>query len=185
MFFRFFAQSYNQSLVVSDDKRRSMRCRYELGLLDLMQAAPIPIATRIQVLFYHLDDIMDLRHVLTHTDISWTNILVHPTTGSLTGVIDWANASIEPFGKALWALEHVLTLVPTTEHGPIFFDEVLFYRQIFEDFLADSIGVDIQSEEWQTIMWAKTMGVMLRYGYKYDDVSGTTKISGNWERIEI
>lgn len=162
-----------------------MRCRYELGLLDLMQAAPIPIATRIQVLFYHLDDIMDLRHVLTHTDISWTNILVHPTTGSLTGVIDWANASIEPFGKALWALEHVLTLVPTTEHGPIFFDEVLFYRQIFEDFLADSIGVDIQSEEWQTIMWAKTMGVMLRYGYKYDDVSGTTKISGNWERIEI
>jgi hypothetical protein len=36
------------------------------------------------------------------------NILVHPHTGHITGVVDWADATIEPFGIALWGLDSVL-----------------------------------------------------------------------------
>ncbi len=32
------------------------------------------------------------------------NILVDPDSGHLTGVVHWADASIEPFGIALWGL---------------------------------------------------------------------------------
>jgi len=46
--------------------------------------------------------------VLTHQDLSGMNILVDPDTGHITGVVDWADATIEPFGMALWGLESVL-----------------------------------------------------------------------------
>ncbi len=36
------------------------------------------------------------------------NILVDPDSGHLTGIIDWADATIEPFGIALWGLESAL-----------------------------------------------------------------------------
>ncbi len=39
--------------------------------------------------------------VLTHGDLSEMNFLVNPETGHLTGVIDWAEAEILPFGYAL------------------------------------------------------------------------------------
>jgi hypothetical protein len=41
-------------------------------------------------------------------DLSNMNILVDPDTGHLTGVVDRADAAIEPFGMAIWGLEDVL-----------------------------------------------------------------------------
>ena len=49
--------------------------------------------------------------VLTHSDLSNTNILVDSDSGHLTGVVDWADARIEPFGIALWGLESMLRVM--------------------------------------------------------------------------
>lgn len=46
--------------------------------------------------------------VLTHGDLSPMNILVSPTTGRVTGIIDWAEAEVLPFGLALYGLENLL-----------------------------------------------------------------------------
>ena len=46
--------------------------------------------------------------VLTHQDLSGMNILVDPDSGHITGVVEWVDATIEPFGMALWGLESVL-----------------------------------------------------------------------------
>lgn len=39
--------------------------------------------------------------VLTHGDLSLTNILVDPTTCAITGLVDWSLASVRPFGLEL------------------------------------------------------------------------------------
>ncbi len=36
------------------------------------------------------------------------NILVSPSTGRITGIIDWAEATVSPFGLALYGLENLL-----------------------------------------------------------------------------
>jgi hypothetical protein len=36
------------------------------------------------------------------------NILVDPNTGHITGVVDWAEAGILPFGISLWGFENAL-----------------------------------------------------------------------------
>jgi len=36
------------------------------------------------------------------------NILVNPDSGHITGVVDWTDTIIKPFGMALWGLESVL-----------------------------------------------------------------------------
>jgi Ser/Thr protein kinase RdoA (MazF antagonist) len=43
--------------------------------------------------------------VLTHQDLSGMNILVDPDTGHITGVVDWADATLEPFSMVLWGLD--------------------------------------------------------------------------------
>lgn len=46
--------------------------------------------------------------VLTHGDLCEMNFLVELETGHLTGLVDWAEAEILPFGCALRGLENVL-----------------------------------------------------------------------------
>ncbi|KAM3518327.1 hypothetical protein MY4038_010123 [Beauveria bassiana] len=46
--------------------------------------------------------------VLTHGDLNEMNILVDPASGKITGVVDWAEASVQPFGFALYALDNTL-----------------------------------------------------------------------------
>ena len=46
--------------------------------------------------------------VLTHSDLNEMNILVNPESGEITGVVDWSDVSILPFGFTLYALESTL-----------------------------------------------------------------------------
>lgn len=103
---------------------------------------------------------------LCHADISATNILVNPDNGSLTGVIDWANAGIEPFGKSLWALEHILSF--HNADGWHFFTGITGYQTLFNDFLFAKIGIEVDSPARRTIGHAKALGILLRYGFYYD-----------------
>lgn len=46
--------------------------------------------------------------VLSYGDLSELNILVDPSNGHITGLIDWAEAAISPLGISLWGLENLL-----------------------------------------------------------------------------
>lgn len=46
--------------------------------------------------------------VLSHDDLCEMNIFVDPNTGHITGIIDWAEARILPFGISLWGFENML-----------------------------------------------------------------------------
>lgn len=49
-----------------------------------------------------------LPFVLSHGDLNMMNLLVNPETGNITGIVDWAESRILPFGFALYGLEHFL-----------------------------------------------------------------------------
>ena len=53
----------------------------------------------LPVLFSH-----EYPQVLTHNDLSKTNILVNDETLKITGLIDWSLASVLPFGLELFSL---------------------------------------------------------------------------------
>jgi hypothetical protein len=48
--------------------------------------------------------------VLTHGDLNEKNILADPRTGKIRGIVDWAEASVQPFGFALYALDSLLAV---------------------------------------------------------------------------
>jgi hypothetical protein len=49
-----------------------------------------------------------LPFVLNHGDFCEMNLLINSETGYTTGIVDWAEARILPFGFSLWGLENVL-----------------------------------------------------------------------------
>lgn len=67
--------------------------------------------------------------VLTHSDLNEMNILVDPDSGEITGVVDWPNASILPFGFTLYALESALGSMGSS--GWQWFDNVHDLRDAF------------------------------------------------------
>lgn len=46
--------------------------------------------------------------VLTHGDLCLVNLLVSPSIGRVTGIIEWAEAELLPFGLALYGLDVLL-----------------------------------------------------------------------------
>lgn len=60
----------------------------------------------------------DLPKCLSHGDLLPPNLLVDTETGRLTGVVDWAEAEVLPFGMALYGIERLLGWIqqPTTEN---------------------------------------------------------------------
>jgi hypothetical protein len=52
--------------------------------------------------------------VIQHLDLLENNIHVNEATGHITGVVDWAGATIEPFGVSLGGLETLLGVQTST-----------------------------------------------------------------------
>jgi len=106
--------------------------------------------------------------VLTHQDLSDMNILVDPDSGHITGVVDWADATIEPFGMALWGLESVLGY--SGPAGWSYFENdssrarALFWRTFLRE-----IEYSISDKCRSAIHEVKTLGVLLRYGFRWED----------------
>lgn len=86
-----------------DERRNGISRR----LATLRHASPSIVDDRtiselednLPTLFSH-----DYPQVLTHNDLSWTNILVHEATLEITGIVDWSLAEVLPFGLELYIL---------------------------------------------------------------------------------
>ena len=100
------------------------------------------------------------------------NILVDSDSGHLTGVVDWADASIEPFGIALWGLESILGCSGPqgwAYHG----NDVSHSRRLFRTVFLAEIGGALSDEACRAIEEFRTLGVLLRYGFSWEE--GTEK----------
>lgn len=103
--------------------------------------------------------------VLTHGDLNETNILVDPESGSITGVVDWAEASIQPFGFTLFALDNALGSMDAS--GWKYFDNSDYMRREFWRMFCDLVG-GLSDSEMELIRVARMAGIFIRYGSPYD-----------------
>jgi hypothetical protein len=115
--------------------------------------------------------------VLTHQDLSNMNILVDPDSGHITGVVDWADATIEPFGVALWGLESVLGC--SGPGGWSYFGSDPSYshfgcsptrsRALFWKTFLREIECTISDECRHAVNEVRTLGILLRYGFRWEN----------------
>lgn len=98
--------------------------------------------------------------VLTHGDLSEMNMLVDPDGGALTGVVDWAEASLLPFGFSLYALVSVLGNMYLT--GWTYHENADQARRRFWDTFCSIIQPS--NAERQQMEVARLAGILFRYG---------------------
>jgi hypothetical protein len=101
---------------------------------------------------------------LTHGDLNEMNILVDPGSGEITGIVDWAGASIQPFGFALYALENALGSM--TSNGWRWCDNADDLRHTFWKTLTEQAG--LSEPQKRLIKLAAKAGILIRYGTAYD-----------------
>ncbi|KAG8421370.1 hypothetical protein J3459_007468 [Metarhizium acridum] len=161
---KFYAESWENAQAPVEDKNHL----YNTKLEQLRYALPTrftPIIERIQSQIVHVVD--QVPWVLTHQDLSNTNILVGPDSGHLTGVVDWADAAIEPFGIALWGLESILGC-----SGPggwsYFLDDSSHSRTLFRQAFLAEIGAPLSDQICKAIDELRNLGILLRYGFTWE-----------------
>jgi hypothetical protein len=162
---RFYASSWETPQAPG----RGMSQWYKSKLMQLSGALPSRFTIVVERTFRIIDEIIyQVPWVLTHSDLSNMNILVDPDSGHLTGVVDWADASIEPFGIALWGLESILGC--SGPHGWAYHgNDVSHSRRLFRMVLLTEIGGVISEETRRAIEEIRTLGLLLRYGFSRED----------------
>lgn len=107
--------------------------------------------------------------MLTHGDLNEMNILAGPESGEITGVVDWAEASFQPFGFELYALDSCLGSMGP--EGWKFLDDADYLRAEFWSTFDELVG-GLSEETLETIRLARAAGLLVRYGTPYN--SGLT-----------
>ncbi|KAE9964845.1 hypothetical protein EG328_010151 [Venturia inaequalis] len=102
--------------------------------------------------------------VPTHGDLNEMNILVDPASGDITGIVDWSDASIQPFGFTLYALENVLGSMGSG--GWKWFDNANGLRNSFWTAFREQTGVS--EDQVNLIKLAGKAGLLIRYGTAYN-----------------
>ncbi|KAK4227128.1 hypothetical protein QBC38DRAFT_199497 [Podospora fimiseda] len=132
-------------------------------LTDKLPESFLPVVGEVQDVLPALID-GNYPLILTHSDLNEMNILVNLDTGEITGVIDWADASILPFGFTLYALENVLGCM--NSGGWKWFDNAEELRDAFWKDFVHKTGVS--ESEMRLIELAAKAGILIRCGTPYD-----------------
>jgi hypothetical protein len=94
--------------------------------------------------------------VINHWDLLENNIHVDVRTGCLTGIVDWRDARLGPFGMQFWGLENLLGV--RTGSGMRFHPSHVELRQLFWETLYKEIG-DLPEDVRAAIQTARMIGI--------------------------
>ncbi|POR32003.1 Uncharacterized protein TPAR_07770 [Tolypocladium paradoxum] len=111
-FARFFASAWINRVELKQppDAARELFAHYSQILDQLSQGLPERFQPKLDEVRKGLPLLFrsDYPMVLNHDDLLEMNIHVDNVTGGITGIVDWADAKIAPFGTSLGGLETVL-----------------------------------------------------------------------------
>lgn len=141
----------------------SIKSRIQLLSKDL----PSHFRPIAQSAFKNLHRIEALPWVLTHGDIVAPNIMVDPSVGCLTGLVDWAEAERLPFGICFYGLEEMLGEMTST--GFQYRRDAEKLRSIFWAELKKNIPDLRQTHVLEAVKLARDLGVLLWQGIAFDD----------------
>ncbi|KAH9869937.1 hypothetical protein J1614_006858 [Plenodomus biglobosus] len=120
---------------------------------------------------------VDYPVMLNHGDFIPSNILVNEDTWEVTGLVDWAEAEILPFGTCLYGLEHLLGFMdtpPSDGHSqpngrPVYkyFEKAAKLRELFWIRLLDAVPELRGRVDDVKVM--RDLGVLLWRGIAWDN----------------
>jgi hypothetical protein len=159
----FFAEAWKGAQQVTPTDASNLRQEIEIDLNQLSQQLPDRFLRTLNLVRKGIPGIFTLPFVITHGDLNETNILVDD--GYITGIIDWAESTIYPFGVSLWALENILGYMDST--GWHYHENAKELRHEFWRVFEANVG-GIQEEVKEKIRLAWMLGLFLRYGFEQD-----------------
>lgn len=111
-----------------------------------------------------------LPSVLTHSCLSEIDIFVDPETGSVTGIVDWAEARILPFGFG--GFENILGHM--SYKGWHYYDNRAELEGVFWETVLAETGGGPSEGELQLIRTERMAGLLCRYGFVWNDKAPKT-----------
>ncbi|KAK7913909.1 hypothetical protein PG985_011612 [Apiospora marii] len=106
---RLFAEAWKNPQQVTPAAVEKMQQNIDNDLKRLADSLPDRFLATVKQVRAGLPALFALLpFVLNHGDLSETNILVDKHDDRITGIIDWAEADVSPFGLSLWGLESLL-----------------------------------------------------------------------------
>ncbi|KAI2786220.1 hypothetical protein POX_g08602 [Penicillium oxalicum] len=165
---RFFAQAWNHAQRPSSDRTAILLAEFQSSFELLARDLPSRFASNLEKVRNDLPSLFSnesIPFVLSHGDLNEMNLLVNPATGNITGIVDWTEAGILPFGFALYGLENLLGRMDSggwhyyAHHREL---EGLFW-QILREEARDSLETDMHF-----IRIARMAGLFSRYGFHFD-----------------
>ncbi|GAB0139111.1 hypothetical protein EsDP_00007326 [Epichloe bromicola] len=164
----YFAASWKARQHTAPDAAEKIRAEYEWRFERLSQVLPLRHEQNLNMVRVGLPLLFASSYpmVLNHGDLSELNVLVDPLTGRLTGVIDWAEAKICPFGISLWGLENILGTM--NSQGWRYHLHHCALRAQFWRTFEEAVG-GVSEDERQAIQIARMAGLFLRYGFIWKD----------------
>ncbi|KAF4498622.1 Mus38 [Fusarium agapanthi] len=171
---KYFAQSWNCQQPLSPDDMAALVAEFCSKLDLLAQSLPSRFLPNLNRVYEKLPPVFSraLPFVLSHRDLCEMNILISPETGHITGIVDWAEARILPFGASLWGFENTLGFMDSK--GWHYYDnrdelEDLFWRTFWTE------APDASKADLELIQTARMAGLFCRYGLvvEEEDLKGT------------
>ncbi|TVY27780.1 hypothetical protein LHYA1_G003806 [Lachnellula hyalina] len=153
----------------------SLYARLQL-LTTALPARFRPIARQ---LVDNMHNITSLPWVLTHGDLVPGNIMLSPSCGYLTGLVDWAEAEVLPFGLCLYGLEEILGEM--TEDGWEYHPAAEGLREVFWRELGEGVG----EKERKRVEMARIAGILLWWGFAWDEGRIDRVVEEGRDEIEI
>lgn len=143
--------------------RTSLHRSYTRDLELLLSALPLRFLPHIQYCLEHMSSVFSLPLVMVHRDFSTCNIMVDTTSCQLTGVIDWAEAGVCPFGQNLHFLQHFSGTMHISRGWRQFMDHAVLQKVFWQTFSSGVGGMTLEMA--QAIQVSRVMGCLLVYGF--------------------
>ena len=163
---RFFASAWTNrpGLKQSPDVARALFAHYSKILDQLSQGLPDRFQLKLDEIRRGLPLLFrsDYPMVLNHDDLLEMNIHVNEDTGCITGIVDWADAKITPFGTSLGGLETVLGV--QTSSSWFFHPDHNFLREKFWSKFYGLIG-HLADDDRRAIEVGRMFGLFRTHGF--------------------
>ncbi len=104
-----------------------------------------------------------LPFILSHADFSSCNIMVQQVSGRLTGVIDWAEATICPFGQNLYTLQDFSGTLHRNNGWRQYKDHETLQETFWQTFQQEVGG--LSAEVMEAVRSARILGCLLTHGF--------------------
>ncbi|KAI3333811.1 hypothetical protein F4824DRAFT_470913 [Ustulina deusta] len=173
---RIFAQALSNPQAVAPLTVVNTRQIYEHRLRQLTKSLP----ERYKSLLAYCTD--GLSHMfgdqmpwtLTHGDLCDANLLVDRRNGELTGLVDWAEGSILPFGLALWGLETLLGFMDDTTNCWVYYECWEHLEDLFWQTLKPCMS-RLSPDQLKGVHIARMLGLLCRHGFKFTGAGEISK----------